>query len=106
MAVLHLNSENFEKEVLEAQEPVLVDFYADWCGPCKMVGPFFQEVSEKIEGVKFAKVNVDEEGDLAKEFGVQSIPTLVILKNKQEIARKIGFVMKNVLEAWVLENTK
>ena len=83
-----------------------LDFYADWCGPCKMIGPFFQEVSEKIEGVKFVKVNVDEEGDLAKEFGVQSIPTLVILKNKQEIARKIGFVMKNVLEAWILENTK
>ena len=101
-------AEKITKQMFEEMkdEFIVLDFYADWCGPCKMVGPFFQEVSEKIKGVKFAKVNVDEEGDLAKEFGVQSIPTLVILKNKQEIARKIGFVMKNVLEAWVLEKTK
>lgn len=101
-------AEKITKQMFEEMkdELIVLDFYADWCGPCKMIAPFFQEVSEKIEGVKFVKVNVDEEGDLAKEFGVQSIPTLVILKNKQEIGRKIGFVMKNVLEAWILENTK
>ena len=90
-----INSEEFKKEVLESKEDVLVDFYADWCGPCKMLGPIMDEISEKI---KVVKVNVDDESELAEEYGVMSIPCVVAFKNGKEINRSVGFKPKEEIE--------
>ncbi len=95
MEVLKITSENFKKEVLESQEPVLVDFYADWCGPCKMLSPVVDEVAQENEDVKVVKINVDEAQDLAMEYKVMSIPTLVVIKNSREVARSVGVVDKS-----------
>ena len=82
MSVLKISSENYEEEVLKSEKPVLIDFYADWCGPCKMMAPIIDEIAkQKADSVKVGKVNVDENQDLAMEYGVMSIPTIVILKN-------------------------
>ena len=79
---LKLNSENFEKEVLNSDKPVLVDFYADWCGPCKMMAPIIEEIAEELQGkAKVGKINVDENQELAMKYEVMSIPTLIIYKN-------------------------
>ena len=82
MSVLKINSENYKEEVLQSNKPVLIDFYADWCGPCRMMSPIIDEISEElVDKVKVGKVNVDENQDLAMEYAVMSIPTIVILKN-------------------------
>lgn len=101
--VKKINLEEF-KNINE--EFILLDLYADWCGPCKMLAPFISELSEEISNVAFFKANVDEEEELATMFGVQAIPTIILLKNKQEISRKIGFVPKVGLLNWIKENTK
>jgi len=80
---------------------VLVDFYADWCGPCKMVSPIIEELSNTMKNVGFAKVNVDEEMNLASTYGVRSIPTLVLYKDGKEVDRKIGFAPKQDLMKWI-----
>lgn len=88
---LKLNSENFESEVLNANETVLVDFYADWCGPCKMMAPVIEELAEELQGkAKVGKINVDESTDIATQYDVMSIPTIIILKNGEEVKRFIG----------------
>ncbi len=82
MSVLKISSENYEKEVLQSDKPVIIDFYADWCGPCRTMSPIIDEIAEeKADTIKVGKVNVDENQDLAMEYGVMSIPTIVILKN-------------------------
>lgn len=82
MSVLKITSENYEEEVLKSEQPVLIDFYADWCGPCRTMGPIIDQIAkEKNDSVKVGKVNVDENQDLAMEYGVMSIPTIVIIKN-------------------------
>lgn len=82
MSVLKISKENFEKEVLKSDKPVIVDFYADWCGPCRMMSPVIDEIAEeKADIIKVGKVNVDENQDLAMEYGVMSIPTIVLIKN-------------------------
>ena len=88
---LKLNSENFESEVLNANETVLVDFYADWCGPCKMMAPVIEELAEELQGkAKVGKINVDESTDTATQYDVMSIPTIIIFKNGKEVKRFIG----------------
>ena len=88
---LKLNSENFESEVLNTNETVLVDFYADWCGPCKMMAPVIGELAEELQGkAKVGKINVDESSDTALEYGVMSIPTIIIFKNGKEVKRVVG----------------
>lgn len=83
----------------------LLDFYAEWCPPCKTMGPIFEELKEEFaERVEFKKVDIDEEGEKAAEFKVMSIPTFVILKNGQEVSRKIGALSKEVLKSWIEEN--
>ena len=88
---LKLNSENFEKVVLNSEEPVLVDFFADWCGPCKMMAPIVEELATELEGkAKVGKLNVDENSDIAIEYNVMSIPTLIVFKNGKEEKRLVG----------------
>lgn len=90
MSVLHLTKKNFEQEVLQAKEPVLVDFWASWCGPCQMVGPVVEEVAGEVTDAKVCKVNVDEQPELARQFRVMSIPTLMVFKDGQAVKREVG----------------
>ena len=99
MAVLHLNSENFAKEVLQAQEPVLVDFYADWCGPCKMMAPVVEKLEQELAGkAKVCKINVDEAGDIASDYGVMSIPTFIVFKQGKPTRTTVGVQSEDVLK--------
>jgi thioredoxin 1 len=98
MPVLKTTSENFKKDVLEHQGVVLVDFYADWCGPCRMMGPIIDELSEEIKEVKFVKVNVDENSELASSHQIFSIPTLIIFKNGQVVGQFVGVIGKENLK--------
>lgn len=97
MAVIKLTSVNFEQEVMQSDKPVLVDFYADWCGPCKMMGPVVEEVSDEISDVKVCKINIDEEMELAQRFGVMSIPTFIAFKGGEVAGKQIGAVPKSAL---------
>lgn len=94
MEVKKINSENFEEEVLKSKKTVLVDFFADWCGPCKMISPIVDEVAKENEHIKFVKINVDESQDIAMQYNVMSIPTLVVIKEGKEINRNVGFIDK------------
>ena len=100
MAILHITSENFETEVLNSSVPTLVDFWASWCGPCKMMSPVVDELADELEGrVKVGKVNVDEEAALALKYQIMSIPTLVVMKNGVFQNKAIGVQTKEeVLE--------
>ena len=90
MAVLHVTKENFEKEVLQSDKKVLVDFWASWCGPCRMVGPILDEIAEEQDAVKICKVNVDEQPELAGEFQIMSIPALVVMENGKIVNQAVG----------------
>lgn len=98
MNVLKVTSENFEEEVLKSDKPVLVDFYADWCGPCKMLSPIVDEVAKEISEVKVVKVNVDEAQNIAMQYQVMSIPTLVVIKEGKEIKRSVGLIDKSEIK--------
>lgn len=90
MSVLHLTKDNFKGEVLEASVPVLVDFWATWCGPCQMVGPVIEEIAEEVADAKICKVDVDEQPELARQYKVLSIPTLMVFKGGELIKRESG----------------
>lgn len=94
MEVLEINNSNFEEEVLKSEKAVLVDFYAEWCGPCKMLAPVIDQIAKENEDIKVAKINVDEAQELAEKYGVMSIPTLVVIKNGEEIKRQVGLASK------------
>ncbi|PJC27935.1 thioredoxin [Candidatus Shapirobacteria bacterium CG_4_9_14_0_2_um_filter_39_11] len=90
-----LTDENFKKEVLEANLPVLVDFWAPWCGPCQTAGPVIEELAKEYEGkIKVGKLNVDENPKISEKYGILSIPTVIIFKNGEEVKRQVGFVGK------------
>lgn len=94
MSVLHITNETFESEVLHSDKPVLLDFWASWCGPCRMVGPILDEIAAERPDIKVCKVNVDEQPALAAKYGVMSIPTLAVIKNGQEVNRSVGALPK------------
>ena len=94
MAVLKVSSDNFEKEVLQSNQTVLVDFFANWCGPCKMLSPIVDEVAEEVNNVKVCKVNIDEARDLDSKYEIMSIPTLLVFKNGSVVNTSLGLVSK------------
>ena len=97
MATVKIDKSNFQSDVLQAQEPVVVDFWAEWCGPCKMIAPALEEIAKELGG----KVNVDENPELAAQFGVRSIPTLMMFKGGQVADMKVGAAPKTALSAWI-----
>lgn len=99
MSVIKINKNNFTNEVLNSEKPVLLDFYADWCGPCRMVSPIVSEIAEERNDVKVGKINVDEQQELAAMFRVMNIPTLVVVKNGKLTNQTIGFCSKEQIEA-------
>lgn len=100
MSVLKITNDNFNGEVLNSDKTTIVDFYADWCGPCKMMSPIIDKIAEENEGVKVGKLNVDEAGDLAAKYNVMSIPTIIVFKNGMEFKRFVGVTSKdNIISA-------
>ncbi len=94
MEIIHAKDETFDNE-LQADVPVLVDFYADWCGPCRMLAPVLQDISSERSNVKIVKVNVDEAEKVAQRFGIMSIPTLIVFKDGKEVSKKVGLCSKD-----------
>lgn len=99
MSVIKINKENFSSEVLNSNKPVLLDFYADWCGPCRMVGPIVSEIADERDDVKIGKINVDEQPELAAQFGVMSIPMLAVIKDGKLINQVVGYRPKEQILA-------
>ncbi len=99
MSVIKINKENFASEVLNSNKPVLLDFYADWCGPCRMVGPIVDQIANERSDVKVGKINVDEQSELASQFQVMSIPMLVVIKNGKIANQAVGYQSKEQIES-------
>lgn len=98
MKIIEVSKDNFEKEVLKSEKKVLVDFYADWCGPCKMIRPLIEELAEKSDAAKVVSVNIEDEEELAEQYDVSSIPCLVLFEKGEEAKRNIGLMSKNDIE--------
>ena len=102
MATAKVTDASFEADVLKSSEPVVVDFWAEWCGPCKMIGPSLEEIATEMQGkIKIAKVNVDENPDIARKLGIRSIPTLMLFKDGKLAAQKVGAAPKGELVKWI-----
>jgi len=101
MATVTITKDNFEETVGKSEKPILVDFWAEWCGPCRMVGPVLEEISQEKETVVIGKLNVDEEQELAQEFGVMSIPTMILFKEGKAVSQIIGAQPKEALEEFI-----
>ena len=97
MAALKITKENFQTEVLESKETVLLDFWASWCGPCKMIGPIIDEIADERSDIKVGKVNVDEQPELAAQFKVMSIPTLIVMKEGKIVNQSLGAKPKSAI---------
>ena len=101
MKVINVTKNNFNEEVLSSSKPVLIDFNANWCGPCRMLGPILEEISNEIDNVKIVSVNIDNEEDLARQYGVMSIPCLVLIENGQEKRRSVGLMPKDDVKRFI-----
>jgi thioredoxin 1 len=103
--ILQISDDNFENEVLKSEQPVLVDFWAEWCGPCRMVAPVLDQLADEMEGkVRIAKLNVDENQRIAYQFQVSSIPTFILFKNGQVADRTMGAMPKNAFQSFIDRN--
>lgn len=98
MRVQTITKENFEREVLQSSQPVLIDFWATWCGPCRMLSPIVDEVAEENQEVKVGKINVDEQPELARQFGIMTIPTLLVFQNGKIVQQSVGLISKEAVE--------
>ena len=98
MSILKITEDNFKEEVLNSEKTVLIDFYADWCGPCKMQSPIIDKIAEERQDIKVGKINVDENSNLASEYGIMSIPTLVVIKNGEIANKFVGLTPKQKIE--------
>lgn len=99
MSVIHLDKEDFNDIISNGK--VVVDFFATWCGPCKMLGPIFEKVSEDVNDVKFVKLDVDKFNDIARQYGVMSVPTLILFENGKEVKKEIGFMSEDKLKDFI-----
>jgi thioredoxin 1 len=103
--IVHVTDDNFENEVLESAQPVLVDYWAEWCGPCKMIAPVLDEICDEYDGrVKIAKLNIDDNPNTPPRYGIRGIPTLMLFKNGEVEATKVGAVSKSQLTAFIDSN--
>lgn len=104
-SIVHVSDDTFEQEVLKADQPVLVDYWAEWCGPCKMIAPILEEVAETYNGrLKIAKLNIDDNPETPPKFGIRGIPTLMLFKNGNVEATKVGALSKSQLAAFIDSN--
>ncbi len=105
MATIKVTDENFETEVIKSQKPVIVDFWAEWCGPCKMVGPILEELSDEMsDKITIAKHNIDEEPNTPTKYGIRGIPTMLLFKENELIATKVGASTKSDIKSWIEQN--
>ncbi len=102
MTTVKIDNSNFQTDVLQSEAPVVVDFWAEWCGPCKMIAPALEEIAGEMKGkVKIAKVNIDENPEIAAQYGIRSIPTLMLFKDGEVADTKVGAAPKTALSAWI-----
>lgn len=102
MSMIHVSDDSFDSDVLKSDDAVLVDFWAEWCGPCKMIAPALEEISKEMDGrIRIAKINIDDNPITPQKYGVRGIPTLMLFRNGEVAATKVGALAKNQLQDWV-----
>ena len=105
MPILNVEDKNFKEKVLEAEKPVLCDFWAEWCGPCKQISPILSELAEEYSNkIKIAKINIDDNPEIPSKYGIMSIPTLILFNKGQMISTQVGLLEKSSLSNWIDEN--
>ncbi len=105
MTIKHISTkEEFQKEVLESEKPVIIDFWAEWCGPCRMLGPIFEELSKERDDIIFVKIDVDEAQEIASDYNIMSIPAILLIKDGEVVNQQMGAVPKDLLSAFIDKN--